>query len=248
MENPNQITTAVLLAAGKGTRMKHLTAERPKPLVPVAGRPILEWLLVRLRDAGIQRFVIVTGYLGRQIEAAFGDGARLGIETVFVRQVEQSGTATALLLCREHVPSAPFVLSWGDILVEPRNYARLLAAFGERPCDLLLTVNRVDDPYRGAAVYLRDDGTVERIVEKPPQGASTTNWNNAGVFVLTPLVFDYAARLKPSPRGEYELPEAMRSMIEDGRRVRALPIEGYWSDVGTPEDVERMSERLRQGG
>lgn len=240
------LDTAVILAAGKGTRMKHLTADRPKPMIEIGKRHMLERILVGMREAGIARFVVVTGYHANLIEDTFGDGSRLGIRMDYVRQEQQTGTASALLLCRPHLPDGPFLMSWGDILIEPHNYGRLIAAYLARPCDALLFVNPVDDPYRGAAVYLRDDGAVERIVEKPPQGTSTTQWNNAGVFILAPVAVEYAAQLKPSPRGEYELPEAIRQMIEDGRNVRAMPLEGYWGDVGTPEDVARMEQILAQ--
>lgn len=242
----NRIDTAVILAAGKGTRMKHLTADRPKPMVEVGKQHMLERIFVGMRGAGIRKFVVVTGYHANLIEETFGDGARLGIAIAYVRQEQQTGTASALLLCRRHVGDGPFLMSWGDILVEPHNYRRLVDAFAAHPCDALLTVNPVDDPYRGAAVYVTADGVVEKIVEKPPRGTSTTPWNNAGVFVLAPIAFEYAARLQPSPRGEYELPEAIRNMIDDGRLVRALPLEGYWGDIGTPEDVERMERILAE--
>ena len=120
--------------------------------------------------------------------------------------------------------------------------------FAARPSDALLAVNRVDDPWRGAAVYVAEGGRVERIVEKPPRGTSTTQWNNAGIFVLDPVALDYAARLMPSSRREYELPQAIAAMVADGRRVFALPVLGFWSDVGTPADLRMAEESLRRRG
>src|SRR5262249_50296580 len=86
---------------------------------------------------------------------------------------------------------------------------------------------------------------VERIVEKPPRGSSATRWNNAGIFVFSPLVLDYAARLEPSARGEYELPQAIARMVGDGRNVRAVPVGDFWSDVGTPDDLREAERHLR---
>jgi dTDP-glucose pyrophosphorylase len=231
------MTSAVVLAAGRGTRMGELTAATPKPLLSVAGRPIIEHVLSGFAAAGVQRAIIVTGYLGDAIEAALGDGERLGLALEYCHQDRADGTARALLLAEPLLGGAPFAVSWGDILVAPSFYTELLAAFARRPCDVQLAVNPVDDPWRGAAVYVDDDWNVTRIEEKPPRGTSQTGWNNAGVLMLTPLALDYARRLAPSPRGEYELPQAIAAMVRDGRRVRAVPVRGPWSDVGTPDDL-----------
>ncbi|HVN83408.1 MAG TPA: nucleotidyltransferase family protein [Candidatus Binatia bacterium] len=230
---------AVLLAAGRGTRMGALTATCPKPLLTVAERPIIEHIIAGFADAGVREFVIVTGYRGAQIEAALADGARLGVHIVYRQQEHALGTARALLLARDVIAPVPFALSWGDILVQPDLYPTLVARFHARPCDALLALNDTDDPRAGAAVYVERDRRVTRIVEKPPPGTSTTRWNNAGVFVFDPIIFDYAARVQPSPRGEYELPQAIAAMVSDGRPVFSVPIDGYWSDVGTPEDLHR---------
>jgi dTDP-glucose pyrophosphorylase len=80
------------------------------------------------------------------------------------------------------------------------------------------------------------------LVEKPPRGSSATCWNNAGLFVFTPLIFQYAGRLAPSARGEYELPQAIATMITDGHLVRALPVRGFWSDLGTPQDLSAAED------
>ncbi|HSP95784.1 MAG TPA: nucleotidyltransferase family protein [Candidatus Dormibacteraeota bacterium] len=231
------IDTAVVLAAGRGTRMGALTAATPKPLLMVAGQSIIARVLGGLARGGVRRAVVVTGYLGEQIEAALGDGGALGLSIAYRRQERPDGTARALLLAESLLGDAPFVVSWGDILVPSAFYGALLAAFARWPCDALLAVNAVDDPWRGAAVYVDPQWRVERLEEKPPRGSSTTGWNNAGIMAFAPLALDYARRLPPSPRGEYELPQAVARMVGDGRDVRALAVRGPWSDVGTPEDL-----------
>jgi NDP-sugar pyrophosphorylase family protein len=225
--------------------MGALTATRPKPLLPVRGCALIEHVVGGLRAAGIGRAVIVTGYRGEQIEAALGDGERLGVELVYCRQERAEGTARALLLARAHLGPEPFALSWGDVLVTQGFYAELLSAFAARPCAVRLAVNEIDDPWRGAAVYVDAAWRVTKLEEKPPRGTATTRWNNAGIFVFDPVVWRYAAALPPSSRGEFELPQAISRMVRDGCDVRAVPIRGFWSDVGTPADLERAEREFR---
>jgi dTDP-glucose pyrophosphorylase len=238
---------AVILAAGRGTRMGALTASTPKPLLALRGRPIIEHILTGLRAAGIHQCVVVTGHRGEQIETHLGSGARFEMQLMYRRQHAADGTGRALLLARDAVGDQPFLLSWGDIVIEPAEYSAVVTNFGQEPCDALLTVNETDDPWRGAAVYVDDQWRVTQLVEKPPRGTSQTRWNNAGIFMFTPLIFSYAERLRPSPRGEYELPQALAAMIADGRIVRAHPVRGFWSDLGTPEDLASAERAFAPG-
>lgn len=235
---------AVLLAAGRGTRMGHLTASTPKPLLELCGRPIIEHILSGMLDAGVRQAVIVTGYLGEKLEAHLGDGAGLGLAIEYRRQDQPTGTAKALLLAREVLGDDPFMLSWGDIVVDQSEYGDLARRFKDSPCDAMLGVNPTEDPWRGAAVTVDETWRVESLVEKPPRGTSQTRWNNAGIFVFSKLIHEYAERLQPSERGEYELPQAITAMIADGRNVRAHPIAGFWSDLGTPEDLAAAEATL----
>jgi len=217
--------------------MGALTASTPKPLLPLCGRPILEHILLGFRSAGVDEVVIVLGYRGEQIEAAFGDGARLGMHLSYRHQEHPAGTAQALLLTRDFVDSEEFLLSWGDVVIDFEEYAALAREQAARPSALLLSLSHMDDPWRGAAVYVDESLRVTRLIEKPPRGTSTTTWNNAGIFIISPAIFEYAGRLQPSERGELELPQAMAAMIADGCLVRGYPLRGFWSDLGTPEDL-----------
>ena len=239
---------AVILAAGRGTRMGPLTANLPKPLLALRGRPIIEHILTGLHVAGIRDGVVVTGYLAEQIERHLGTGEALGMKLSYRRQTRPEGTAQALLLARDAIRDEPFLLSWGDIVIEPGQYAALLDDYRRVPSDALLAVNATEDPWQGAAVYVDEHWRVTSLVEKPPRGSSRTPWNNAGIFVFAPLVLDYAERLSPSARGEYELPQAIAAMIADGHDVRAYPVRGFWSDLGRPVDLAAAESALEKAG
>lgn len=236
----------VILAAGKGTRLKSLGKNIPKALIEVGGKPCLEHIILGMKKAGITRFGIVIGHLGEQIKERYGSGADLGVDITYLRQdLSEYGTGRAAMLAEELAAGEPIMLSYGDIIIHPDNYPALRerSEGGRYPTN---SVNWVDDPSAGAAVYLQPNDTVEKIVEKPAPGTATTNWNNAGIYVYPPILFDYLRRLKESPRGEYELTDALRQMVEDGLEVRSHRITGYWRDIGRPEDVAAINELLAQ--
>lgn len=236
----------VILAAGKGTRMRELTRNRPKPMIEVAKRSILERIFEALRQAGIRDLIVVTGYFANLIEDHFREGSAFGLRIRYVRQEVIDGTGSATRLVEPYVSDEAFFLTYGDIITDPANYPRFLKAYEEHPCDAQLAVYPVEDPWQGAAVYVEPDGRVRDIVEKPPRGTSRSNLNNAGLYVFRPLIFRYLRQIKKSPRGEYELTDAIRLMIQAGHEVRAVELGGYWGDMATPEDVLRMSRFLEE--
>lgn len=229
------ITRAALLAAGRGTRLGSLTTQFPKAMLEVGGIPILHRIVDALADAGVTDLTVITGHAGEHLERETGDGSRWSARIKYRRQSAMDGTASAVALAREDVANAPFFCGWGDIVVGPANYGAVLRA--AESSDGALAVNHVEDPAAGAAVYVDDDGHVTRIVEKPPPGTSTTNWNNAGLAVLPPDIWPYIDALEKSPRGEFELPQAIANFVEAGGRLKAVPVEGPWFDVGTPESL-----------
>jgi NDP-sugar pyrophosphorylase family protein len=242
------IRKAVLLAGGRGTRLGDLTAHTPKPLLEVAGEPILAHMLGALAQVGIEEAIIVTGYLAEQIEQfcsrfAAEHGA---LNVVTVPQPSINGTGGAMLAATPLLGAEQaFLFGWGDVLMDVEFYERFASCARSTEYDLMLALNRVRDPYRGAAVYVDDSMRVTRIVEKPAAGTSTTCWNNAGLFASTPRLFQYVGRLAPSERGELELPLAIAAMIDDGLQIRAIELRGFWSDVGTPEDLARVRRQFR---
>lgn len=225
----------MILAAGRGTRMGGLTADLPKPMLPVKGRPLLEHVLDRLRAAGIRRAFLVTGYRAETIERHFEN---YPLEIVFQRQERIDGTGSAALLARGFAGSDDFLLTFGDILAGAADYQRMMAILAEDPhAEAGVGARWVDDPWQGAAVY-EENGRVVRIVEKPPRGASSTHWNSAGLYGFRPSVFEELALIQRSPRGEYELTSAVDAMITKGKRLVLCPMLEPWRDVGRPEDLD----------
>ncbi len=238
---------SVILAAGKGTRMKHMTENQPKPMVDIGKQRIIERIICAIRDTEIKEFIVVTGYYANIIEDHIGDGEGFGIQVEYIRQPVQDGTASALELTKNAVEDAPFLMTFGDIITSLENYTRIIEDYKCEPAATILGVNKIEDPHKGAAVYF-DEQTrrVEKIIEKPPRGTSTSNWNNSGLFVFEPSIFSYLPKVELSPRGEYELPDAIRLEIEDNLPVRVMKLGGFWGDIGTPDDVERLRTIIQE--
>lgn len=249
---------AVLLAAGKGTRMRELTQELPKPMLPVQGRPILEHIVRGIAaTTDIREFCIVTGWRAEVVENHFGDGRRLGVQITYARQVVQDGTGRAPEVAKPFVGSEPFLLTYGDILVPAQTYARMRSRFVEGPFAGLLTVTQGEDVRKGGLNFFDEQFCLTRLIEKPGEqqieqlrtegwlkpGAPV--WYNAGIYIFQPVVFDFTARLQPSPRGEYELTDAISAMVTSGRRIAGLVIEGRWVDVRDPEVLAALEKEAR---
>jgi len=228
---------AVVLAAGRGTRLEEAGIGVPKPLVPVAGRTALDRVLDGLDAAGIDRTFVVTGHRAEEVEAHL-----LGRDgVVCVRQRDQLGTADAVLVVANLAPPEPFLVTWADVIVRPDQYGAIVS--GAEGADGSLAVNTLEKVSAGAAVIIRD-GLVREIIEKPARGSVTTSWNSSGLFVLGPAIWPHIATATLSRRGEIELPGAIQTWINAGASVRAVPITGYWFDVGTPETLAAASASL----
>jgi dTDP-glucose pyrophosphorylase len=249
---------AVILAAGKGTRMRELTNELPKPMLQVHGKPILEHIVAGLLGVGIRQFCIVTGWKAEVIESHFGDGRRLGAEIHYARQIVQDGTGKAPEVAKEFVGRDSFLLTYGDILVKPETYRRMLDRFGSAAFSGLLTVTQGEDVTKGGLNFFDEQFCLTRLIEKPSAAQveqlrlegwlkpGQPVWYNAGIYCFEPVLFDFTARLQKSPRGEYELTDALSAMVAAGHRVAGCEIVGRWVDVRDP-DVLAALESGAQG-
>jgi len=232
----------IILAAGKGTRLRPWTDDTPKPLLKMCGRPILDYILDGFVSAETEDLSLVIGYLGGQIVEHYGNEYK-GMRIRYFEQKELLGTAKALLMAEEVLKDETFMLGFGDVLIDPENYRALVEFHKRGGFEATITLNHVDDPYAGAAVYMDGDRVV-KLIEKPPKGESTTNWNNRGFFMLSPVIFDEVHNLKISPRGEYDLPTAVNMIVERGGLVGGMPMSGFTSDVGTKEEFHEYEQYL----
>ena len=237
--NSGHVTKAVLLAAGKGTRMRELTNELPKPMIPVRGKPILLNIVEGLRAAGVTHIQIVVGWRAEVVTEFFGDGAKFGVAVEYVTQVVQDGTGRVVELAKEFAGADPFILSYGDILIDPSNYARL-AALGDAEA-LVSVKHNPGEVSKGGAVFVNERFELTDLREKPQPGEPTSPWYNAGVYSFRPSIFEFTAKLEKSPRGEYELTDAVRALAQSGHRVPALELTGDWADVRDPEVLAQLN-------
>jgi bifunctional UDP-N-acetylglucosamine pyrophosphorylase/glucosamine-1-phosphate N-acetyltransferase len=216
----------VVLAAGEGRRMRPLTAKRPKVMLPLANRPMAGHLLHAARDAGIREFVFVVGYQEQEVRNYFGDGSDFGVRIRYVTQRHQKGTADALRAA-EHLIDGPFLMLNGDMVVKSQDIAALLEK--RPPC---IGIYQSDHP-RDYGVVMMEKNKVTGLEEKSDQPKSTLI--NAGIYLLTPGIFSLLKEVTSSPRGEFELTDALMAYIEshelDGCQLSS------WLDVGYPWDL-----------
>jgi dTDP-glucose pyrophosphorylase len=249
-----KIEKAVILAAGRGTRMRELTAELPKPMIEVRGKPVLQHIVEGLRDAGTRELLIVVGYRADAVRDFCGNGSRYNVAIQYETQTVQDGTGRVLELARDFVTNRPFILAYGDILVDPANYKRVVDL--PESVEAMLTVTRGEDLSKGGAVFVNEQMELVDIREKvqPVAGIGDAGsrdhrsrlqpFYNAGLYAFRSSIFDFTAKLKPSPRGEYELTDAIRDLAQSGKKVRAIELTGEWADVRDPEILAKLNSEL----
>jgi len=239
LDMTTKIDKAVVLAAGRGTRMRELTNDVPKPMINVRGKPVLQHIVEGLRDAGARRFLMIVGYHAETVRNFFGDGRRYDVDIEYATQAVQDGTGRVVNLARNFTGESPFILSYGDILISPVNYKDVV----DLPNDLeaTITVTRGEDVSKGGAVFVNEQMELVDLREKTKPGEPTSPWYNAGLYAFRPSIFEFIAKLKPSPRGEYELTDAIRDLAHSGKKVKALELTGEWADVRDPEVLARLN-------
>jgi NDP-sugar pyrophosphorylase family protein len=245
---------AIILAAGKGTRMRELTAAVPKPMLKVRGKPILEHIILGMAAAGIREFCVITGYRAEVIESYFQDGRPWSLQIRYVRQTVQDGTGKAPELAQDFAGTEPFLLTYGDILVEPLTYLRMRKRFDPKEFSGLITVTPGEDVTKGGINFFDANFCLQRIVEKPTMEQvkkyredgwlekGRPVWYNAGIYIFQPSLFQFTAQLQKSPRGEYELPDAINAMVVAGHRIAGLEIQDRWVDVRDPEVLQELEK------
>lgn len=220
--------------------MRELTADLPKPMIKVRGKPILLHIIEGLQMAGIKNFLIIVGYHGEAVRSYFGDGTCFGLQIKYATQAVQDGTGRVVDLARDFVGQSSFVLSYGDILVDPVNYKSIIDL--EDDTEAIVSVKQNEDVSKGGAVFVDEQMVITDIREKSQPGEATSAWYNAGIYAFRRSIFEWTAKLQPSPRGEYELTDAIRDLAQSGKRVKAFELSGNWADVRDPEILARLNQ------
>ncbi|HJH27947.1 MAG TPA: glucose-1-phosphate thymidylyltransferase [Methanophagales archaeon] len=231
---------AVILAAGEGKRMRPLTYERPKVMLPVAGKPLVEHLLEEVKEAGIDEFIFVVGYHDETIRDYFGEGERWGVDIQYVTQKTQLGTADALRKAEALVKGTDeFLMLNGDTIVSAEDIKRVSCI--SRSSEIALGVIKVKNP-EDYGVIETEGEKITKIHEKMKEPPS--NLINAGVYLLNePSIFEALSKTAKSKRGEFELTDSLQLLIEEGNNVFWKPIE-HWVDVSYPWDLLAANELL----
>jgi dTDP-glucose pyrophosphorylase len=235
---------AVILCAGLGKRLRPLTELYQKAMLLIHDKPILEYIINGLIYAGFKNLIIVVGYRKEQIIEYFKDGGKWGINIEYIEQKTLNGTGGAVLVCQKLIRNSHFFLTWGDIVVPYIIYKNVVDIFKKENQNFLLVTNYVKDPYRGGAVYSKNNFLID-IVEKPPKGKSKSNLNNCGIFIFSTEIFEVLKNLKPSRRDEIELTEALRTGINAKKwKIRVIEMEKnqFRGDFGDITSYEKFSK------
>ena len=222
--------TAVVMAGGLGKRLRPLTDQLPKPMLPVGERPVMEYVLEQLQKVGISRVSITTHYKPETIVKHFGDGHRFGIEIDYVNEDEPLGTAGALGLIEQ--PDAPVLVINGDVLTQV-NFRAMFEYHTEHQAELTVGVRRFEVQVPYGVVEMDEQANITGLDEKP----TYRFFINAGVYLIEPKVFPL---IKNQER--LDATELIERLVADGRRVVGFPIHEYWLDIGRPEDYVRANK------
>jgi UDP-N-acetylglucosamine diphosphorylase / glucose-1-phosphate thymidylyltransferase / UDP-N-acetylgalactosamine diphosphorylase / glucosamine-1-phosphate N-acetyltransferase / galactosamine-1-phosphate N-acetyltransferase len=228
---------AVILAAGEGIRLLPITATRPKPLIKIAGKPILQYCLEALKNASIDEATIVTHYMGETIRKYFGEGEKLGLRISYVEQKAVLGTGNAASVAEPYVDD-DFVLIYGDLLFGQDVVKNVLQSYKRGKTTAVMGVVPVDKPESYGIIEQDKCKRVKRIVEKPAPKQAPSNLANAGVYVFSREVFEKINQTRASIRGEWELTDAITLLATEGKTVLAAELsKDDWFDVGRPWDL-----------
>ena len=217
---------AVLLVGGMGTRLRPLTNDRPKSIVPVVNRPVLEHTLNYLKRFGIRDIIITLNYLPEVIEDYFGDGSQFGVNLTYFMEEKPRGTAGAVKNAESYLESTFFVLN-GDVFTD-MDLNDMLAFHRKKKSETTIALTRVENPSAFGVVETDEKNRVKRFIEKPPPGTETTNWINAGTYILEREVLD---AIPPDCHHMFEN-GLFPHLVNTGKAVYGYPYKGYWTGYG----------------
>src|SRR6202790_2716840 len=227
---------AVLMAGGGGSRLRPLTSRRPKPLAPVAGKPIMELILELLRQHGFTDVVATLHYLADEIEAYFGDGSAHGVAMHYVVEDTPLGTAGAVKMAHDLLIGETFLVVSGDALTD-LDLSAVVRHHREQGNDVTIALQRVTNPLEFGVVVTDESGRIVRFLEKPSWGEVFSDTINTGIYVLEPSILDRMQRGKVYDFSKDLFPD----MLREGANLGGYVIDGYWTDIGTLEQYQQAN-------
>lgn len=231
------VKSAILLAAGRGTRQRPYTDATPKPLLPVDGRPTLDYVLRAVKRAGAERICVVVHHLEEQIIAFIGDGSRWGLDASFAHQTALRGNGDALMsVPAEWIHNEPVMVVATDYILDENSLLALTQAYEESHTDIAMSLKEcpIDELIARSSVEVDAGWRVRRIIEKPQREEIMSPYAASILFILPPQTWDYLLKIQPSERGETEMQSAINQMLEDGFTAIGLlqPAPREWTPTG----------------
>lgn len=233
---------AIILSAGEGSRMRPLTLTKPKTMLPVAGKPIIQYNIESLRDNGINDILLIVRYKEEIVRNYFGDGSDFGVNISYKTQKDFLGTANAISYGEDFIDDSIIVLN-GDIILDDEIIHEIIKKYNYLSPDTLMLLTEVEDPSAFGVVEI-ENGNIKNIVEKPKREEAPSNLVNAGIYIFNKDIFDKIRETEISERGEYEITDSLSLQIEDNKTVIGHKTSKDWIDVGRPWELIEVNEEL----
>lgn len=231
---------AIILSAGEGTRMRPLTLTRPKTMLPVAGKPIIQYNIESLRDSGVTDILLIVNYKEDMVRNYFKDGKDLGVNITYKKQEELFGTANAIGYGENFVDDEFIVLN-GDIILDTALLMNIIEEYYKNNPDTLMVLTEVEDPTLFGVVEIKEN-IVNEIIEKPSIDEAPSNYVNTGIYIFNKDIFEKISKTKKSSRGEYEITDSLAMQIDDGKTIWGFKSNKKWLDVGRPWELIEINE------